>query len=145
MITTVNLNIGITVIIYHNIMFTVEKIEIVLKNLKTAGSEQLIKKIKLFETTGTVKNVKIKTGKLTPFQKKVFKFVKTIPPGKTVTYKSVAEAINSHPIAVGQALKRNPLPLIVPCHRIIKKNSVGGFSYGLEIKKLLLNHEQNLC
>ncbi|MBT9131318.1 MAG: Methylated-DNA--protein-cysteine methyltransferase [candidate division WS2 bacterium] len=80
----------------------------------------------------------------TPFQRKVCGVVKTIPYGKTRSYKWVAERIGS-PLAfraVGQALRKNPLPGIIPCHRVIRADeSLGGFSQGLKKKKELLCSE----
>ncbi|MCX6695703.1 MAG: MGMT family protein, partial [Candidatus Altiarchaeota archaeon] len=43
--------------------------------------------------------------------------------------------------AVGQALKKNPVPVIIPCHRIVSSNGIGGFSCGLRLKKKLLRME----
>lgn len=66
---------------------------------------------------------------ITDFQKKVYEIVKNIPKGKTTTYKTIAEKLNTSPRAVGQALKRNPYAPIVPCHRVIHSNGrIGGFN-----------------
>ncbi len=83
----------------------------------------------------------------TPFQLKVWHETMKIPHGTTVTYGHIANAIGcGSPRAVGQALNKNPLPIIVPCHRVIGKNGkLTGFSSGLHIKKLLLLTEQNFC
>lgn len=84
----------------------------------------------------------------TPFQKLVWEITKFIPYGKTITYGYIASIIGfikngrSHARAVGNALNKNPFPLIIPCHRIIGSNSAGGFAYGNEIKKWLLDFEQ---
>ncbi len=78
---------------------------------------------------------------LSPFVVKVLKIVRTIPYGKTGSYLWVAEKIGGRQFvrAVGQALSRNPLPIIVPCHRVIRSNgNVGGFGGGLSLKKKLL-------
>jgi len=51
--------------------------------------------------------------------------------------------LNTSPRAVGQALKVNPLPLIIPCHRVITTNgAIGGYSLGIKVKKWLLEHEK---
>lgn len=144
MVTTVVFSFGITATIYHNSSLTIGKVELSLKKGKDSGSKTLIDNFKRFETTGNVENVEIETFKLTPFQQKVFNIVKNIPPGKTLTYKEVARLINTHPRAVGQALKRNPFPLIIPCHRVVAKSGKGGFSAGIEIKNILLNYEKSL-
>lgn len=81
----------------------------------------------------------------TDFEKKVWLTLKEIPYGQTRTYKWLAEKIKKPDAAraVGQALKKNPLPLIFPCHRIISSDrSIGGYSAGVDIKKWLLNHEE---
>ena len=84
-------------------------------------------------------------SRYTPFQKKVWEAVKTIPYGETRSYKWVAENIGNPRAAraVGQALKRNPLPGIIPCHRVIRSDgSLGGFSRGLKKKRDLLRAEE---
>ncbi|GAB6183052.1 methylated-DNA--[protein]-cysteine S-methyltransferase [Thermodesulfovibrio hydrogeniphilus] len=80
---------------------------------------------------------------ISEFDKKVLNLVRQIPYGSTVTYKFLAEKLNTSARAVGQALKRNPYPLIIPCHRVIKSDgSIGGFSLGVNAKKWLLEHEK---
>ncbi len=63
------------------------------------------------------------------FNQRVYKVVEKIPKGKVMTYKQVAEKLNSKAYrVVGQALKNNPNPPIIPCHRVIRSDgSVGGF------------------
>ncbi len=92
----------------------------------------------------THSSTNIDWSKYTPFQRKVWEVTKTIPYGETRSYKWVAEKTGSpHAVrAVGQALKRNPLPGIIPCHRVIRSDgSLGGFSLGLRKKKALLRSE----
>jgi methylated-DNA-[protein]-cysteine S-methyltransferase len=80
----------------------------------------------------------------TDFQRKVWAAIEKIPLGKTKTYGELAEQIG-HPgasRAVGAACGANPLPLFVPCHRVLAANGkIGGFSGGLGVKKLLLRME----
>lgn len=81
---------------------------------------------------------------VTEFQEVVYNFVKTIPRGKTATYKEVAIAIGRPKAcrAVGNALNKNPFAPEVPCHRIIKSDgSVGGFASGAKKKIELLKKE----
>ncbi len=93
------------------------------------------------------KNILIKIKKLegfTEFEKKVYKAILKIPKGQTRTYEWVAREIKSprSSRAVGNALNKNPYPVIVPCHRIIRKNGkLGGFAKGVSIKKKLLVRE----
>ncbi len=77
----------------------------------------------------------------TLFQREVWGTTRLIPYGKTRSYLWVAEQIKRPGAAraVGQALGRNPLPIIVPCHRVIANDGkLGGFSGGVEIKRYLL-------
>ncbi|MEO2117091.1 MAG: methylated-DNA--[protein]-cysteine S-methyltransferase [Methanocaldococcus sp.] len=76
------------------------------------------------------------------FTKKVLDVVKDIEFGEVLTYGDIAKKLNTSPRAVGMALKRNPLPLIIPCHRVVAKNSLGGYSYGLDKKKFILERER---
>lgn len=80
----------------------------------------------------------------TPFQHTVWETTRLIPYGETRTYAWVAGQINKPRAtrAVGQALGSNPLPIIIPCHRVIRGDgSPGGFSNGIEIKERLLSLE----
>jgi methylated-DNA-[protein]-cysteine S-methyltransferase len=86
--------------------------------------------------------VKFLTG--TDFEKKVWSVLKGIPFGETRTYKWVAEKIGnpSATRAVGQALSKNPVPIVVPCHRVIESDgSIGGYSSGINTKRRLLEME----
>ncbi|MFO7154394.1 MAG: methylated-DNA--[protein]-cysteine S-methyltransferase [Caldicoprobacter oshimai] len=80
----------------------------------------------------------------TPFQLKVWKALQSIPYGKVRSYKDIAIQIG-HPKAfraVGQACGANPIPIIIPCHRVLTASgNLGGFSAGIEIKKALLDLE----
>lgn len=64
-----------------------------------------------------------------------------VPYGETRTYGEVASRLDTAPIAVGQACGRNPLPVIVPCHRIVGVDSLVGYGGGLDLKRALLEHE----
>jgi len=80
----------------------------------------------------------------TLFQQKVWRAARLIPCGETRSYKWVAEQVGSRggARAVGQALGRNPLPIIVPCHRVLASDGgPGGFGGGLEMKRFLLKLE----
>lgn len=88
---------------------------------------------------------KVMFVKGTPFEQKVWLALKKIPSGETRTYKWIAEQVGSPKAvrAVGQALGKNPLPLILPCHRVIASDgSLGGYSGGgVKVKAWLLKHE----
>lgn len=80
----------------------------------------------------------------TPFQCEVWEITRLIPYGETRSYMWVAEQIKKPKAvrAVGQALSRNPLPIIVPCHRVLSiDGKLGGYSGGVETKRYLLSLE----
>lgn len=80
----------------------------------------------------------------TPFQRAVWTAAQRIPYGETRSYRWVAERIGKPQAAraVGQALGRNPLAIIVPCHRVLASDGrLGGFGGGLEMKRRLLQRE----
>lgn len=79
----------------------------------------------------------------TNFQKKIWKEIEKIPYGKTITYKDLGDKINSKAYqAIGSACGKNPILFRIPCHRVLGKNNLGGFSYGLKLKKRLLDMEK---
>lgn len=80
---------------------------------------------------------------MTPFQRSVLETIFTIPAGETMTYAEVA-AVAGKPgaaRAVGNVMASNPIPLILPCHRVVASNGLGGFTGGLEVKRKLLKLE----
>lgn len=82
----------------------------------------------------------------TAFQKRVWEAIIDIPYGQTRSYQEVAKAIGKDRTAraVGQAARANPLPLIIPCHRLIgSSGKLVGFSSGLNLKRKLLTLENN--
>lgn len=81
----------------------------------------------------------------TDYQVKVWKELMNIPYGKVCTYGFIAKRIGipKGAQAVGGANKRNPLPIVIPCHRVVAHNGIGGYTPGLEIKKFLLRLEKN--
>ena len=82
----------------------------------------------------------------TDFQNKVWEQVKKVPFGKTVSYLEIARQTGSknNTRAVGLANGKNPIPIIIPCHRVIGVNGkLTGYAGGLEKKRWLLQHEQN--
>jgi len=79
------------------------------------------------------------------FDRQVWATLQRIPRGETRSYQEVAQAIGNPQScrAVGGANRRNPIPLIIPCHRVIRKDGeIGGFSSGQDIKKWLLRFER---
>ena len=83
---------------------------------------------------------------VTPFQGRVLKQLQKIPYGETRTYGEIAKILKTSPRAVGNACRNNPLPLIIPCHRVVAVNGIGGYDgarsgYLLGIKRKLLKSE----
>lgn len=72
----------------------------------------------------------------------ILREINRIPYGETRTYSEIADDIDSSAIAVGQACSQNPLPLIIPCHRVVGKNSIGGYQAGEDVKRKLFELEQ---
>ncbi len=84
----------------------------------------------------------------TPFQRKVWNAIRRIPYGRVRSYQWVATKVGGkqYARAVGMALGANPVPIIVPCHRIIAQDgSLGGFGCGLPMKRRLLKLEGTLA
>lgn len=87
----------------------------------------------------------------TPFQQRVWAALGLIPPGAPLTYGQLARQLDSGARAVGGACRHNPLPVIIPCHRVIPAHGgVGGYGgatrgAGPHIKQWLLTHEQGLA
>ncbi len=83
---------------------------------------------------------------VTPFQSRVLNALLKIPVGKTKTYGELAKQLKTSPRAIGNACRENPIPVIIPCHRITAQNHLGGYSgqstgKEIDIKRWLLEHE----
>ncbi len=83
----------------------------------------------------------------TMHQMKVWQAMRDIPCGQVQTYGNLAALLHSSPRAVGQACGNNPIPIVIPCHRVVSKAGLGGFMHStdnsiLDIKRWLLAHEQ---
>lgn len=82
----------------------------------------------------------------TPLQQKIWQELQKISPGQTMTYGEVAKKVGTSPRIVGNACRRNPIPLVIPCHRVLSKSGLGGYfgvnqEHFLQIKRWLLAHE----
>jgi methylated-DNA-[protein]-cysteine S-methyltransferase len=90
-------------------------------------------------------NSTLSTQQGTTFQQRVWQAIVAIPLGKTATYGEIASQIGSGPRAVANACGANIIPLIIPCHRVVAQNGIGGFMQGkengLSVKRWLLAHE----
>ena len=83
----------------------------------------------------------------TPFQQQVWMELIKIPLGEIVTYGDLAKKLKTSARAVGNACRKNPIPIIIPCHRVVAKNSIGGYSgktsgKNIKTKKTLLAHDK---
>ena len=82
----------------------------------------------------------------TGFQRRVWELLTQVPRGETTTYGALAKALGTQmsPQAVGQAVARNPIAIIIPCHRCVgAKGALTGFAWGIERKQWLLTHEED--
>ena len=77
----------------------------------------------------------------TEFQKRVWRELLAIEWGETATYGALAARLDSSPRAVGGAVGRNPVSLMVPCHRVTGAASLTGYAAGVDVKRALLEHE----
>jgi methylated-DNA-[protein]-cysteine S-methyltransferase len=84
----------------------------------------------------------------TSFQLRVWAALRLIPAGQTMTYAQLANLVGSGARAVANACGANPIPILIPCHRVVSVNGLGGFMRGregasLDIKRWLLDHERS--
>jgi len=79
---------------------------------------------------------------VTPFERRVYEWLtKNVKRGSVITYGGLARALSTSPRAVGGAMRRNPYPIVVPCHRVVAKGGIGYYSSGIEEKMFLLEIE----
>ena len=75
---------------------------------------------------------------------KVYRKLISVPPGKITTYSELAKSVGlkNGQRQIGQIMKNNPFPVIVPCHRVVKSNgTIGGYAFGIRIKANMLSNE----
>ena len=75
---------------------------------------------------------------------KVYKKLLEVPPGKIITYGELAKAVGlkNGQRKIGQIMKNNPFPIIIPCHRVVKSDgTIGGYAFGIERKANMLSKE----
>lgn len=96
---------------------------------------------------GKLKNFSLPLAPMgTPFQQRAWLLMQEIPYAETISYAELAARLKTAPRAAGMACARNPIPIIVPCHRILgSRGALGGYSgfEGIESKKYLLNLEKH--
>jgi len=115
---------------------------------KVSQPQWFSKAIQLLKTyfsgrVADLSRIPVELDAYTPFQKKVFKACRNIPFGDTLTYAELASKVGNRnrARAVGNALNKNAVPVVIPCHRVVSHSGLGGFAYGAKIKKQLLENE----
>lgn len=87
----------------------------------------------------------VNLDRLNQIDREVLLFTKKIPFGEVLTYRDIARELSISPRRVGISLSRNPAPIVLPCHRIIMADGrLGGYIFGAEIKRWLINHERSI-
>ena len=96
------------------------------------------------EQGGPCPQADLDLSRCTQFQNRIYELVRSIPRGSSMTYGEVAAHAGrpGSARAVGRAMGANPFLIIVPCHRVVARNGLGGFALGVEIKKKLLALEK---
>lgn len=128
-----------------------EQIDYVSKKGPGENAAELISVVKELQEYFAGKRIKfdinLSSNQGTAFQKAVWKEMYKIPYGKTVTYGELAAKVGKPKAAraIGGACNRNPIPIIVPCHRVVGANgSLTGYAGGIDTKKFLLDLEKNV-
>lgn len=93
----------------------------------------------------SLNDIEVDIGGLTYFQQQVMRAMQRIPPAKTISYSTLARDAGypNAARAVGSVCARNPFFLIFPCHRVVRKEGIGEFGYGINIKKKMIQHEDD--
>lgn len=114
------------------------------EKLVKISKEKLRKDLKRYFNGNKVRfDYKMDFSNFTKFQKEVLQQMKKIPYGKIITYSKLSEKAGYSKAwrATGNVCKLNPVPIVIPCHRVVSKNGLGGYSSGLDLKRYLLNLE----
>ena len=98
------------------------------------------------EQGGPCPQADLDLSRCTQFQNRIYELVRSIPRGSSMTYGEVAQKAGRPGAAraVGRAMAANPFAILVPCHRVVARNGLGGYAYGREIKEKLLRLESRL-
>ena len=117
--------------------------------LKETGKEteegKLIEKLRAYISGVGDVDIRIEDLDLSGYRREVIDVYRTLKKnvtfGESITYAEMGELVGRHPRFVAYCMKINRFPVIIPCHRVIARDGIGGFSYGLEIKRKLLSFE----
>jgi methylated-DNA-[protein]-cysteine S-methyltransferase len=129
-------NNGLTGLIFVEVIPVITSANAITDETKRQLQEYFVGRLQLFNLPLDPKG--------TVFQQSVWRYLATIPYGQSVSYQDVANAIGNPKAvrAVGAANGKNPIAIIVPCHRVVGKNgSLTGYAWGMEAKSWLLKHE----
>ena len=122
--------------------FTPKKLE---STYESDLAEKLEKKLEKYFSGRRVDFNEFKVSYPSEFSRRVLEEVRKIEYGSVCSYSDLAKKLGTSPRAVGVALKMNRVPVIVPCHRVVAKKGLGGYSLGIEIKLKLLKLEGVEC
>jgi O-6-methylguanine DNA methyltransferase len=125
---------GVVIEVEGRILRSVKLPPSVPEELDAAALAKMLQKLAEYE---------IDLSKASPFNRRAWESLRTIGWGRAITYGELASLAGSPRAirAAGQACAKNPLPLIVPCHRVVAENGLGGFGFGAEWKRKLLELE----
>ena len=106
-------------------------------------SEEILNALKMIlEGEEFLHEFDLKMEYLSPYKRRVLGCLRRVPIGYVTTYGELAKVCGGSPRAVGQAMARNPMPLLIPCHRVVRSDmSLGGFGYGVKTKWEMLKRE----
>lgn len=111
-------------------------------NVNNEEFKELFKKLDLYFQGKPVSfDEALDLNGISNFRKRVYEEVRKIKWGEVKTYNDIAKSLKTSPRAVGNALAKNEILLIIPCHRVVAKNGLGGYSCGIDVKKKLLELE----
>jgi len=110
---------------------------------QTSLAKEILSALKtIFEGKEIQQKFNLEMKYLPLYQRKVLRHLLYVPVGYVTTYEALAKVCGGSPRAVGQAMARNPMPLLIPCHRVVHSDmSLGGFGYGVETKWEILKRE----
>lgn len=113
-------------------------------NMASTNSTKLISELDdYFVGKKVLFSVPLNLNNCTNYQKQVYEVLRErVKYGETITYQGLSKLAGGSPRSVGQAMKRNPIAIVIPCHRVLSSIGLGGFYGGLEMKKYLLSLER---
>jgi len=118
-----------------------------LKSPRTPLERRICRQLRMyFANPRVLFDIPLATGG-TPFQQRVWRMLRKIPPGETCSYGELARRLRTSPRAVGNACRANPIPIVIPCHRVVAAGGIGGFmgergGKAVRLKHWLLEHER---